>query len=212
MNRARKGRTTISKSAIAAMFDSIADENDPNIANMEGVCKLAEKLNIDPFEDVRILVLLYKLGAEEKPSQMSREEWKIGCERLQCDSTDKFKDLVPSLDTAFMVDNEFRNFYKFSFQFNRQGTYKTLAKDLVTELIQMILKDRASITGERLSTFVEFLNVTTDVSYDRITLDQWMSFFDFSIECTDLKDYDEDTSAWPVLIDDYVDFATSMQK
>lgn len=75
----------------------------------------------------------------------------------------------------------------------------------------MILKGRASITEERLSTFVEFLNQTKDVSYERITLDQWMSFLDFSIDCTDLNDYDEETSAWPVLIDDYVDFATSMQ-
>lgn len=63
---------------------------------------------------MRILVLLHKLGAEEKPSQISREEWTKGCEKLQCDSIAKLKELLPSLDTGFMVDDEFRNFYKVS--------------------------------------------------------------------------------------------------
>jgi hypothetical protein len=73
----------------------------------------------------------------------------------------------------------------------------------------MTLSDR--IGKERLSTFQEFLTTTKDISYDRITLDQWVSFLDFSLECTDLSEYDEENSAWPVLIDDYVDFSNSMK-
>lgn len=205
----RKGRTTLSKSAITAMFNNIADEDDPSIAGLDGICKFAEKINVDPFES-SILVLIHKLGSHAKPGQISREVFTTGCERLQIDSFAKFAELVPSLDMGFMVDNEFRDFYKFSFQFNCEGTYKTLSKDTVTELINMVLKGR--IAGDRLSTFIKFLNITKDNSYDRITLDQWMSFLDFSKECTDLNDYDEAVSAWPVLIDDYVDFATSMQE
>lgn len=98
---------------------------------------------------------------------------------------------------------------KFCFQFNRQGTHKTLDKDLVKELVVMPLKDR--IPQDRLSSFIEFLEQTDDTSYNRITLDQWMSFYDFCKECDDLSKYDEENSAWPVLIDDFVDFATSMQ-
>lgn len=74
----------------------------------------------------------------------------------------------------------------------------------------MTLSDR--IDKERLSTFQEFLRTTKDVSYNRITLDQWVSFLDFSIECQDLSEYDEESSAWPVLIDDYVDYSTSMKE
>jgi len=201
---------TVNSKAVSKMFDEIAEDDDPNVATMEGICAFAEKLDIDPMEDIRILVLLQKMGANEKPAQISREEWIKGCEKLQTDSIQKFKDLLPSLDTGFMANgNEFRDFYKFAFQFNRQGTHKTLEKELVVVLVQMTLKDRLS--GERLSSFVEFLNETKDTSYNRITLDQWMSFYDFSKECPDLNDYDEETSAWPVLIDDFVDFATKMQ-
>ena len=80
---------------------------------------------------------------------------------------------------------------------------------MVVSLVEMTLKDR--IDKDRLVTFQEFLRTTKDVSYDRITLDQWLSFLDFSLECKDLNEYDEAISAWPVLIDDYVDYSTSMK-
>jgi hypothetical protein len=70
---------------------------------------------------------------------------------------------------------------------------------------------KGRIPESRISSFQEFLNTTKDVSYDRVTLDQWLSFFDFCLDCQDLTQYDEENSAWPVLIDDYVDFATSMK-
>lgn len=38
-----------------------------------------------------------------------------------------------------------------------------------------------------------------------------MSFLDFSLECPDLSQYDEEISAWPVLIDDYVDYSNGMK-
>lgn len=98
---------------------------------------------------------------------------------------------------------------QFCFKFNLEGTHKTLDKDLVVGLVDITLKER--IAGDRLTNFKEFLNTTKDVSYDRITLDQWISFLDFSIDCPDLSVYDEDSSAWPVLIDDYVDFSNGMK-
>jgi hypothetical protein len=91
-----------------------------------------------------------------------------------------------------------------------EGTHKTLDKDLVIALVDLTLKGR--IDPHRLLTFQEFLNTTKDASYNRITLDQWMSFLDFSMECSDLSQYDEESSAWPVLIDDYVDFCNNRMK
>ena len=72
----------------------------------------------------------------------------------------------------------------------------------------MVLKDR--IPDERLETFCEFTE--TQKSYTRITLDQWTSFLDFCHECEDLSTYDESMSAWPVLIDEYVEYMEEKQK
>lgn len=99
---------------------------------------------------------------------------------------------------------------QFCFKFNLEGTHKTLDKDLAMALIDMTVPER--LPQDRIDSFKEFLSTTKETSYSRITLDQWMSFLDFSIECPDLSQYDEETSAWPVMIDDYVDFATSMKE
>lgn len=81
---------------------------------MTGICKLCEQLSIDPLEDVRVLVLLHKIGANSKPAQMTRDEWISGCTTLQLDHIDKIRALVPGLDPGFMERTEFRNFYKVS--------------------------------------------------------------------------------------------------
>lgn len=64
------------------------------------------------------------------------------------------------------------------------------------------------IPAARLSSFCEFLETTKDESYSKITLDQWRSFLDFSLEFAEdsFEGYDEGESAWPVLIDEYVEF------
>ena len=79
-----------------------------------GICKLCEQLDIDALEDVRVLVLLWKLGANKKPAEIQKEEWMAGCHKLQLDSVDKFKKTLPSLDTGFLDREEFGDFYKVS--------------------------------------------------------------------------------------------------
>ncbi|KAL7500841.1 hypothetical protein ACHAWT_008758 [Skeletonema menzelii] len=204
----------INEDSASKIFEEICDEDDPHVAGMEGICKLCEQLNLDPLEDVRVLVLLYKLGANKKPAEISKEEWMTGCNKLQLDSIDKFTSFLPALDTGFMEREEFKDFYKFCFQFNRQGTHKTLEKDLVVALLKMCLNNDR-ITSHRLDTFCEFLETTKDESYSKITLDQWRSFLDFSQEFPDegsLMGYDESESAWPVLIDEYVEFMEKKAK
>ena len=82
------------------------------MAGMEGISTLCEQLELDPLEDIRILVLLWKLGANDKPAQISKEEWMQGCRKLHVDSIAKFQSLLPSLDTGFLDQTEFKDFYK----------------------------------------------------------------------------------------------------
>ena len=79
---------------------------------------------------------------------------------------------------------------------------------MVVALLKMVLQGR--IADERLDTFCTFLEAQN--SYTRITLDQWVSFLDFCFECEDLSAYDESMSAWPVLIDEYVEYMENQQK
>eukprot|EP00546_Thalassionema_frauenfeldii_P008241 CAMPEP_0178915004 /NCGR_PEP_ID=MMETSP0786-20121207/11765_1 /TAXON_ID=186022 /ORGANISM="Thalassionema frauenfeldii, Strain CCMP 1798" /LENGTH=206 /DNA_ID=CAMNT_0020588025 /DNA_START=349 /DNA_END=969 /DNA_ORIENTATION=+ len=183
--------------------DNDEDNSSTDAATMEGISNLCETLGLDPY-DIRVLVLLWKLGATSKPQQISKSEWMEGCAALQVDSMDKLKEKLPALDTGFLDQAEFKDFYKFCFQFNREGTHKTLEKDLVLDLIPLVLGNTNRIPSDRYDSFSAFLKQSSD--YTRITLDQWTSFWDFCLECPQLSDYDEATSAWPVLIDEYVEY------
>jgi len=147
--------SNMNEAAITKMFADIADEANPEIATMEGLAKLCEDIQIDPYEDVRVLVLLWKLGSNKKPGQITKQEWAQGCKKLEVDTIDKLKKLMPTLDPGFITRDEFKSFYKFAFQFNREGTHRTLDKDMVIMLLDLVLKDR--INQKRITDFSEFL-------------------------------------------------------
>ena len=214
-----------------------------SITHNTGIAALGEKLNLDVESDLRILVLLWKIqeassssssSSSNKPGVLLKSDWMEAARQDIIHVSKKWESLqaqVPAAwDVGFLTNAEFKDFYKFCFQFNRQGTHRTLDRDLVIALLKLVLKDR--VAADRLESFCEFLETldhgknTNNTNagagadnannnhhhqqhqqqYNRITLDQWTSFWDFCIECEDLQSYDESTSAWPVLIDEYVEF------
>ncbi|GMH60796.1 hypothetical protein TrRE_jg2709 [Triparma retinervis] len=195
------GKSTFDQASCTNLFNKYTTEDDPFAISMEGIADLCDDLDLDPTVDIRVLVLFFKLGANAKPGEISQAEWNRGCEELGLEKVEDFKKLLPSLDTGFMDHEDFRKFYKFVFQFSREGTNKTIEKDMVVALLQMVLCDRSN---PHLNPFCEFLNRSGEEN-ERISLDAWQSFLAFSME-TDVgcEEYDMDGGAWPVLIDEYV--------
>ena len=81
------------ESATEKIFAELADEEDPSVIGLEGVASLCEKLDLDCESDIRVLVLLWKMGSKEKSGQITKEEFLSGCSQLQVDSFAKFKKL-----------------------------------------------------------------------------------------------------------------------
>ena len=100
--------------------------------------------------------------------------------------------------------------FKFVFQFSREGTHKTLERDLVVALLQMVLGSRGNAHCTK---FCEFLEGMGEANV-RINLDQWTSFLEFSVNINaDCAGYDDDeNAAWPVLIDEFVDWLRAYKK
>ena len=116
----------INESSAEKLFLTYADEDDACLsANMEGISKLCDQLDIDPMEDIRILVLLWKMGATDKPGLITKDEWMAGCNKLQVDSIAKFQELLPSLETGFLDQPDFKDFYKVTIMRNSDFTVYT---------------------------------------------------------------------------------------
>jgi len=172
---------------------------------------LGDKLGIDATEDIRLLVLLWKMDCcKEKSGCISATEWANGCETLQADSWEALQQQLPACELGFLENTKFKDFYKFCFRFNLAGTHRTLDKEVVVALIGMLLGAGERVPKDRVESFTQFLE--SKDHYQRITLDQWTSFLDFSLEVKDLDNYDESTSAWPVMLDEYVEYMEALRK
>ena len=187
----------LDRAAINALFDAWADDGDA--MGMDGLVAMCEALGIDPESDVRLLALCWKLGAKQ-PAMVLREEFAEGMERIGCDSLEKLTALVLALDPASLERRAFREFFKFVFLFSREGTHRTIEKDIVAALLPIAIGDRSAHTAP----FLAFLETA---STTRVTLDQWCSFLEFSDKVgPDFEGYEED-GAWPLLLDEYVEQA-----
>ncbi len=94
--------------AVEELFNTLCDEEDNDIVSMDGIVNLAEMLSIDPVADVRALVMMWKLGANSKPGQISREEFINGFRNLQINDVAGLIKLLPSFDPGFLDRSEFR--------------------------------------------------------------------------------------------------------
>lgn len=94
--------------AVEELFETLADPDDPELVSMEGIGKLSVSLGLDPSTDVRVLVLVWKLGGVSKPGAITKAEFVKGFQTLQASSVDKLKTLLPSFDPGFLDRTEFR--------------------------------------------------------------------------------------------------------
>lgn len=72
------------------------------------------------LEDIRVLVLFWRLGALKLPSTITRQEFIAGMKSIGKNNLDQLIAYLPSLDVGFLENDEFREFFKFVYDFNRE--------------------------------------------------------------------------------------------
>ena len=76
----KKAKSTAPKSnetVLNSLFDSFADKENNDIIGREGIESILSKIKLDP-EDVKVLVLFFKLGASTIPGSITRAEFVQG--------------------------------------------------------------------------------------------------------------------------------------
>ncbi|KAI1314875.1 DCN1-like protein 5 [Mortierella claussenii] len=168
-----------------------------------GIAKLCEDIDVS-LETVDMLVLAYHLEADTMPV-FTKEEWAKGMQKLRVDSTSKLKAKMPELVRALKDPQHFKEFYRYIFMFAKDSEQKCMPLETACAMLQTVLKGRPH--EQR---FVEFLENKKPVKV--INKDQWYNFLDFSESVAeDLSNYDGASSAWPVLLDDYVEWRNEGQ-
>lgn len=192
------GNQSFSAKKCDSLFNKYADAgSSAPVIGPNGVERFCQDLEVQP-EDIVMLVLSWKMGAENM-GYYKLKEWKTGLAALECDSMSKLKSKIPYLRSLLKDVASFKKIYRYAFDFARDKEQKSLDIDTGKAMLQLLL-DSWHLTGA----FVSFLSQS---KYKIINRDQWNSLLEFikTVNTNDFNSYD-DEGAWPVMLDEFVDW------
>jgi len=188
---------TFSQKRCVALFKEFASHSDPENIDPEGIEKLCLSLSVEP-ENIVMLVIAWKMEAKQM-GYFSIHEWLKGMSELQCDSLSKLKNKFDYLYSLLNNSSYYKSIFRYAFDFAKDKDQRSIDIDTAKAMLQLLLERRWSMY----SSFHQFLEQS---KYRVLNKDQWCNILEFSrLISADLRNYDED-GAWPVMLDEFVDW------
>jgi hypothetical protein len=173
-------------------------DNLPGRIGPNGIVRLLTDLKVDP-SDRSVLILAWKLNAGTQ-CEFTHEEWTKGMEAIRVDSLDKLQAWMKNSANQIQDPASFRQFYLYAFNYAKPLASRGLALQTAVAYWRIIFGE-----NRRVEDWIAFLE-----SQGRgVTKDEWSLFLEFlNTVKPDLSNYDSE-GAWPVRIDEFVDFCKS---
>jgi DCN1-like protein 4/5 len=179
--------------------DKEIDEEGQSQIGPEGIEQLCKDIGVDP-EDVLVMVLAWHLNAQ-RMGFFSKAEFISGLQKLGVDNVSKLKGQLSNFRRDLDDQVKFKEIYRFAFGFAKERESKIIDLETAGALLALVLGSRYQHT-EPLRQFLK-----EQTTYKSVNFDQWMNILEFSRSIkADLSNYDEN-SAWPVLLDEYCEWA-----
>lgn len=192
-------KSGFSAKKVEELYDKYKDKDSYEQIGPEGVEQLCKDIGVDP-EDVLVLVFAWHLNAQ-RMGFFGKDEFINGLQKLGADNLSKLKGQMTNFRRDLEDHVKFKDIYRFAFGFAKERESKILDLPTADALLALVLGNRYQHT-EPLRQFLK-----EQTTYKSVNLDQWMNILEFSKSIkADLSNYDEN-SAWPVLLDEYCEWA-----
>lgn len=189
---------------VAALFESYKEPGAESI-QVHGVERFCQDLQVDPSDPI-MLMIAWRMGAATM-CVFTREEWSRGLNDLGCDSIEGLRGSFEGLRALIQQPDRFRDYYSFCFNFAKEPGFgvRTLPLEVALQMWQLTL-------GGRYGGLEQWCAFLQEQGSKAVTKDVWDMLLTFSTDVDeDTSNYDED-GAWPVIIDDYVEWIRERRK
>lgn len=168
---------------------------------MSGTERFCADLEVDPADPI-LLIICWQMKAKTM-CVFTLEEWTQGFTAMGVESVDALKGKFGELRELLDDPDNYRTFYSWCFDFSKEPGFgvRTLPIEVACQMWQLTLGARYASPVARWLEFVQAKGVKV------VTKDVWDMLLTFitSVDQANMDDYD-DEAAWPVLIDDYVEW------
>jgi len=171
------------------------------VCNYAGVGRFCQDLQVDP-SDIVTLVISWHFQAATM-CEFSTDEFVEGMEELGCNSIDSLRHKLPQLRSELTNEKAFRDIYSYAYGFACEKGQKCLQLDTAVAMWQLLFSEQGWPLVKR---WCQFLETNHKLAISKDTWSQLLDFAKIVRTEADLQQFDASSnSAWPYLIDDFVD-------
>jgi len=198
-----------SKSKLEKMWKDYADKEDPSIMSEEGMILFFRDCGVNP-EGHETLAIAWHLQASEM-GIFQKEEFVNGLSKSGVSDKKEMKKQIQQVARSLSDNKQFKEFYKWVFHHVKEDDKKkTIPTPLAWQLWQIVLVKQQN-QMPLLSEWLKYCDEEQDGALKAISRDVWEQLFDFLKETNTIEAYDEN-GAWPVAIDEFIEWAKAQDK
>ena len=166
-----------------------------------GVGRFCQDLRVDP-SDIVMLVLSWHFAAATM-CEFSKDEFLEGMEDLNCNSIESLRRKLPQLRSELKNEQTFQEIYNYAYGFACEKGQKCLQLDTALAMWHLLFAEQG---WPLVKSWCDFLEANHKHAISKDTWSQLLDFAKIVRTKSDVKEFDASSnSAWPYLIDDFVD-------